>query len=83
MLGMMDEAHRRAHRRDVFDAKIAVFPELGKDLDEIGAQFVDRERTRFDRIVHLPILKPREGRGLAPSLKDQANEAYALLVTKG
>ena len=55
----MDKAHRRAHGRDVFDAEITVLPELRKDLDEIGAQFVERERTRFNDVVHPAILKRR------------------------
>src|SRR5277367_6253848 len=59
VLGMISEAERRAHRRNVFDAKVATLPELRKDFDEIGAQFVDRERTRFYNIVHPAILKLR------------------------
>jgi hypothetical protein len=54
---MISEAERRAHRRDVFEAKIAASLELREDLNEIGAQFVDRERTRFNDVVHQMILK--------------------------
>src|ERR1700733_13433058 len=43
VLGMIREAERRTHRRDVFEAKIAALPKLREDFDEIGAQFVDRE----------------------------------------
>src|SRR5271156_4308033 len=44
---MMDEAQRCGHRREVFDPKVAPFPELREDLDEIGAQFVDGEGARL------------------------------------
>jgi hypothetical protein len=37
---MMDEAKRCGHRREVLDPKVAALPELGEDLEEIGAQFV-------------------------------------------
>jgi vacuolar-type H+-ATPase subunit D/Vma8 len=56
---MISEAERSAHRRNAFEAKIATLPKLWEDLDKIGAQLVDRERTRFNNIVHLAILKLR------------------------
>src|ERR1700722_6460917 len=59
VLGMISEAERRAHRRNAFEAKIATLPKLWEDLDKIGAQLVDRERTRFNNIVHPAILKLR------------------------
>jgi hypothetical protein len=49
----MDEAQRCGHRREVFDPKVAPFPELRENLDEIGAQFVDRERSRLG-VAHDP-----------------------------
>lgn len=61
---MIDEAQRRGHGRDVFDAKVAALPELRKDLDEIGAQLIEREGTRLG-VGHQAILRLQEGRGLA------------------
>ena len=49
---MMDEAERRGHRRDVLDPEVAALPDLRKDLDEIGAQFVEREGTRAGLVGH-------------------------------
>jgi hypothetical protein len=53
---MISQAQRGGHRPKLLDAKVAALPKLWEDLNEIGVQFVDRERTRFDGIVHPAIL---------------------------
>jgi hypothetical protein len=73
---MMDEAQGRAHRRNVFDAKVAVFPELGEDLNDIDAQFIESERTRpgVGHQAILGLVSPQRGQLLSLRQKPQLAE---------